>query len=57
VEGEEDSANEKRSRYGVVPAQVLAEVEGDEDAKDNEREKDSRRIVWQRKRECWRRTN
>src|SRR5215469_15977834 len=38
MEGEEDGAHEKRRRNGVVPAQVLAEVEGDEDAEDNERD-------------------
>ena len=37
MEGEEDRADEEACRDGVVPAQVLAEIEGDEDAEDDER--------------------
>ena len=37
MEGEEDRADEEARGDGVVPAQVLAEVEGDEDAEDDER--------------------
>jgi len=37
MEGEEDCADEEARGDGVVPAQVLAEIEGDEDAEDDER--------------------
>ena len=37
MEGEEDRADEEACGDGVIPAQMLAEVEGDEDAEDNQR--------------------
>lgn len=36
VKGEEDCADEEEAGDGVVPAQVFAEVEGNEDAEDDQ---------------------
>jgi len=36
VKGEEDRADEEARGDGVIPAQMLAEVEGDEDAEDDQ---------------------
>jgi len=41
VEREEDGANQKARGDGVVPAQVLAEVKGDEDAESSIRKRQS----------------
>jgi len=38
VKGEEDSSDEKRSGDCVVPPEMLAEVEGNEDTEDNKRD-------------------